>query len=854
MVLPTTLAPRSTRLRCSSTKSRVKARSMTSRSIFLGQTQSKSAMGLKRPMRERSSRLSRLRLAPSVSSRRTISSTTWRGEKRPLLARARKSSLPSAKAMRPIWVSWSLRSGVFVVVGAGKLIVDLRLMRPDHEVGQVGTAREVDGERRPGLGRASAPLQQVGDGGDTRRLSLEGLDQGGPEGLRPVVVEQAQELYGGRASVLTLGEGRLQEGLSLGHGGGEAAGRCRASGSALVLEKGLLVADLVDVLISVVAASVSDDLGLAIQDAHRDRGGHKRELPPHREGRNRVVVEVEGDPDPLELPHRTHQLGREGMQGQRQQPRLLFREDLRHRPLRVVRPGPLVRHLVAPRPSSPVEVLERGEGCSFEEGLPHVTDGSLHLALLVALTRGTRTRLEVVVRAQLDEARVEVNGAALPLQHGRLEVVVEDHARHAGEEVEGGHVAAEEVLLALVEEKLEEEGPGEGERHHETRQSALGAPDGHLSEVGPVHLRLLTGQTDQAQERLFARRTEPRHHAAQALNGAHVAALADHHQESRRPQAWVPLQRLAQEGQVGIEAAGAKSLRPVQRIGLHRRADGVAVHAKLRGDGADLPVLGEVQAADGGDLLRIEHARLPREWIDQRPGATADATKDLAPARIGRGPDRRQQGRQDGRRIATLIRHAERRGQAPAVLPLTIAVVESPLRANLVPTIRRSSLLPPRFVPTPLRAVPLSAIAAPAHVEHRPASLAATQSLSERDLLAASHRPCRAGLDNGPPAWEARSLFGAASLTGGHTKPRSPLLTTTGVSFLRLPAESLDRHAGRAFGADDDEGILRQDENRTSRRAPTLSPCKGVTTRLYALKESSPRVVLAGQAWSARAV
>src|SRR5712691_8418273 len=197
MVLPTPLAPRSTRLRCSSTKSRVKARS-----IFLGQFQSKSAMGLKRPMRERSSRLSRLRLAPSVSSRRTISSTTWRGEKRPLLARARKSSLPSAKAMRPIWVSCSLRSGVFVVVGTGKLIVDLRLMRPDHEVGQVGTAREVDGKGRPGLGRAAAPLQQVGDRGDARCVSLQGFDQGSPQGLRPVVVEQAQELEGGGAGVL----------------------------------------------------------------------------------------------------------------------------------------------------------------------------------------------------------------------------------------------------------------------------------------------------------------------------------------------------------------------------------------------------------------------------------------------------------------------------------------------------------------------------------------------------------------------------------------------------------------------------------------------------------------------------
>src|SRR6266542_4659743 len=257
MVLPTPLAPRSTRLRCSSTKSRVKARSITSRSIFLGQFQSKSAMGLKRPMRERSSRLSRERLAPSVSSRRTISSTTWRGEKRPLLARARKSSLPSAKAMRPIWVSCSLRSGVFVVVCTGKLIVDLRLVGPDHEVGQVGTAGKVDGERRPDFGRPAAPFEQVGDGGDARRVALESLDQGGPEGLRPVVVEQAQELYGGGAGGLTLGEGRFQEGLGFGHDGGEAAGRRLSSGSALVLEQGLLVAGLVDVLVAVVAAAVT---------------------------------------------------------------------------------------------------------------------------------------------------------------------------------------------------------------------------------------------------------------------------------------------------------------------------------------------------------------------------------------------------------------------------------------------------------------------------------------------------------------------------------------------------------------------------------------------------------------------
>lgn len=59
-----------------------------------------------------------------------------------------------------------------------------------------------------------------------------------------------------------------------------------------------------------------------------------------------------------------------------------------------------------------------------------------------------------------------------------------------------------------------------------------------------------------------------------------------------------------------------------------------------------------------------------------------------------------------------------------------------------------------------------------------------------------------------------------ASLVGSHTKPRSSS-TTTGVSFLRLPPESLTHHVRRAFGADDDKSLTRQQENRRFRRAPT---------------------------------
>lgn len=77
---------------------------------------------------------------------------------------------------------------------------------------------------------------------------------------------------------------------------------------------------------------------------------------------------------------------------------------------------------------------------------------------------------------------------------------------------------------------------------------------------------------------------------------------------------------------------------------------------------------------------------------------------------------------------ATLIRHASR-DQPPAVLPLAVPMIQPTFYASLVPAIGRTSLLPPGFVPTSLRAVPLATVAAAAHVEHRPACLGSAQTL-----------------------------------------------------------------------------------------------------------------------------
>ena len=169
---------------------------------------------------------------------------------------------------------------------------------------------------------------------------------------------------------------------------------------------------------------------------------------------------------------------------------------------------------------------------------------------------------------------------------------------------------------------------------------------------------------------------------------------------------------------------------------------------------------------------------------------------------------------------ATLIRHAQR-GPTKPVLPLPVTVIQAPLRATLVSPIGRAPLLPPRLIPTSPGAIPLAPVAGPAHVEHTPALRASAKTLSERDFFGSQHRPRKAGLDIWPPSWEAQIAPCEASLLRrSHTKPR-PSAKTTGVSFLRLPVESLARYTQRAFGADDAETVPRQQENRSFRRAPT---------------------------------
>ena len=72
---------------------------------------------------------------------------------------------------------------------------------------------------------------------------------------------------------------------------------------------------------------------------------------------------------------------------------------------------------------------------------------------LVAARHGHRARLEAVVTSEREQRRVEANGVALALQHGTLQVVVQDDPAEAAERAERLDVATQEAVHAGVEEE-----------------------------------------------------------------------------------------------------------------------------------------------------------------------------------------------------------------------------------------------------------------------------------------------------------------------------------------------------------------------------------------------------------------
>ncbi len=186
------------------------------------------------------------------------------------------------------------------------------------------------------------------------------------------------------------------------------------------------------------------------------------------------------------------------------------------------------------------------------------------------------------------------------LKHCTLQVVIQQHAGHATEGSEGQHMAPQEAVHAGVQAEAQEDAPGIAQHHHEGHQRALGAADLQMAEVTPVHLRLLAGQRAQAQVGLGRWAwTVASHEVAEVVGPAGVASAAHHGVQAAGGERGELGQRVADEGQVGVDLAG-----PQRRIGAHHAGLGehalhrVAVQVQLAGDGADAPAFGLVQAQD----------------------------------------------------------------------------------------------------------------------------------------------------------------------------------------------------------------------------------------------------------------
>src|ERR1035438_1432443 len=236
------------------------------------------------------------------------------------------------------------------------------------------------------------------------------------------------------------------------------------------------------------------------------------------------------------------------MQGQRQQARLFFGEGLRHGAGIAPRPGALMRDLVSPEESLTIAFLQGGEVAAGPEGFAYVTNGAFDAAFLIAGPHLAGAGYAVVVGAQLQQPRMEVDLVAAPLQHGTAQVVMKNHARLSRPGLKGVDMAAQEVLHALVEEELQIQGSGVGQGNDKAGQTPAGAADHDSAEVRPVDLGLLGGKRMQAQKRFRSMGTQRGHGAPQLDDAALIAALLEHLVNASGAQLGILLQGLADEG------------------------------------------------------------------------------------------------------------------------------------------------------------------------------------------------------------------------------------------------------------------------------------------------------------------
>jgi len=276
--------------------------------------------------------------------------------------------------------------------------------------------------------------------------------------------------------------------------------------------------------------------------------------------------------------------------------------------------------------------------------------------------------------------------------------------------------------------------------------------------------------------------------------------------QTRRAQARVALERLADEGQEGIELGRPRARAAgTEALDLDRAAHRVGVRAERGGDRADFPMLGVEEPADLRPQLGRDHDRLPPHRPStlppRRPARTPahetarpaahDAplcsapVLELALSRIGRllGRDLAPSGRLGG----TMIRHA--RAPTSAQGAHRVAMVRATLRAPLVSGARLAATASPSPLAARVAAVGVAAVAAAAEKEERVAPAARPH---PQRVVHVPVQPARKGLDS-----TAETCDSTSTVRLIHVPPEGPECPLRAFAFsgIRRAARNATRAA-----------------------------------------------------------
>ncbi len=219
---------------------------------------------------------------------------------------------------------------------------------------------------------------------------IESFGDGDAQLVGAVVIEQSQQLGRLACDRFAAFESGGEKALDLRDGMFEAVDGGRTQGFAFECDEVGEMDRIVDPLVTVVAAPVASDLHDAVENPNRGLRGDQRQPLADQGMWDGIVISVVPDIDRLIGVYACDQIGLKRVSREREQAGFLFGEDLADSAGIIIGPGALVRDAIAPFQRLPVEVLERGEAASGEEGIANIADGAFDPSLLIAATGPAR--------------------------------------------------------------------------------------------------------------------------------------------------------------------------------------------------------------------------------------------------------------------------------------------------------------------------------------------------------------------------------------------------------------------------------------------------------------------------------